>query len=55
VCLKAGANLINLTGTDHHSEIYRQIAEYDAGVIICYVQGKNVREVENFDLGIGSH
>lgn len=51
-CLKAGANLINLTGTDHHSEIYRQIAEYDAGVIICYVQGKNVREVENFDWGL---
>jgi dihydropteroate synthase len=51
-CLKAGANLINLTGTDHHSEIYRQIAEHDAGVIICYVQGKNVREVENFDWGL---
>lgn len=50
-CLKAGANVINLTGTAGTEEIYRIISEFDAGVIICYVQGKNVREVGDFDFG----
>ncbi len=50
-CLKAGANVINLTGTAGTEEIYRIIAEFDAGVIICYVQGENVREVGNFQFG----
>lgn len=49
-CLKAGANVINLTGTAGTEEIYRIISEFDAGVIICYVQGKNVREVSDFNL-----
>jgi dihydropteroate synthase len=26
------------------------VASHDAAVVLCYVQGKNVREVENFDL-----
>ncbi|MBC6474141.1 MAG: dihydropteroate synthase [Hormoscilla sp. GM102CHS1] len=50
-CLKAGANVINLTGTAGTEEIYRIISEFDAGVIICYVQGENVREVGNFQFG----
>jgi len=48
-CLEAGANVLNLTGTDGTDELYRQVAAHDAAVIICYVQGKNVREVSNFD------
>ena len=28
----------------------RMAAEHSAGVIICYVQGRNVREVGDFDL-----
>jgi len=48
-CLEAGANLLNLTGTDGTDELYRQVAAHDAAVIICYVQGKNVREVGDFD------
>ncbi|MGB9603216.1 MAG: dihydropteroate synthase [Limisphaerales bacterium] len=47
--LKAGTNIINLTGTFQTEEIYRVISDYDAGVIICYVEGKNVREVGDFD------
>lgn len=47
-CLKAGANIINLTGASDSKEIYQTVAEFDAGVIICYVQGKNVREVGDF-------
>jgi len=47
--LEAGANILNLTGTDHGDELYRMVAAHDAAVIICYVQGKNVREVGDFD------
>jgi len=50
-CLKAGAKILNLTGTVASDEIYRLVAEYDAAVIICYVQGANVREVADFDFG----
>ena len=49
-CLEAGANVLNLTGSDRTDELYRVAAEHDAAVIICYVQGKNVREVGDFDL-----
>jgi dihydropteroate synthase len=50
-CLQAGANILNLTGTEATGEWYREIAAHDAAVIICYVQGKNVREVGDFDFG----
>jgi dihydropteroate synthase len=50
-CLKAGANIINLTGVSDSKQIYQQVAEFDAGVIICYVQGENVREVGDFNFG----
>ncbi len=50
-CLQAGANIINLTGTEETEDFYRVISEFDAGVIICYVQGKNVREVGDFSFG----
>lgn len=49
-CLEAGANILNLTGTDRSDELFRMVAAHDAAVIICYVQGKNVREVGDFDL-----
>jgi dihydropteroate synthase len=50
-CLEAGAAVLNLTGTAGSAEIYRLVAAHDAAVIICYVQGVNVREVGDFDLG----
>jgi dihydropteroate synthase len=49
-CLEAGANILNLTGTEASSEMFKLVAAHDAAVIICYVQGKNVREVGDFDL-----
>jgi len=49
-CLEAGANILNLTGTDPGDELFRLVAAHDAAVILCYVQGKNVREVGDFDL-----
>ena len=48
--LEAGAKVINLTGMEDAAEIYGMAAEHSAGVIICYVQGRNVREVGDFDL-----
>jgi hypothetical protein len=50
-CLKAGAKVLNLTGTTACEEIFREVADFDAGVIICFVQGDNVREVGDLDLG----
>jgi dihydropteroate synthase len=50
-CLEAGANVLNLTGSEGSTEIYRMVAAHNAAVIICYVQGRNVREVADFDFG----
>jgi dihydropteroate synthase len=49
-CLEAGANVLNLTGTAGAGELYRLVAAHDAAVIICFVAGKNVRSVGDFDL-----
>jgi dihydropteroate synthase len=51
VCLEAGANILNLTGAEHSDELFRMVAANGAAVIICYVQGRNVREVGDFDFG----
>lgn len=48
-CLEAGANVLNLTGTQTAKEMYELVAAHNAAVIICYVQGANVREVGEFD------
>jgi dihydropteroate synthase len=48
-CLEAGANVLNLTGTADLAEFCRLAADYDAALILCYVQGRNVREVGDFD------
>jgi dihydropteroate synthase len=50
-CLEAGANILNLTGTVHTDDLFRMVAAHEAAVIICYVQGSNVREVRDFDFG----
>ena len=48
-CFEAGANILNLTGTADTEDLFRLVAAHDAAVIICYVQGRNVREVADFD------
>ncbi|MGP8198739.1 MAG: dihydropteroate synthase [Limisphaerales bacterium] len=48
--LEAGAKVINLTGREDAAEIFALAAEHSAGVIICYVQGRNVREAGDIDL-----
>lgn len=49
--LRAGAAVINFTGQETAETIYSLVAEHDAAVIICHVQGPNVREVGNLRLG----
>jgi len=49
-CLEAGANVLNLTGSEGGEDIYRMVAAHDAAVILCHVQGPNVREVGDLDL-----
>ena len=50
-CLAAGAKILNLTGVHQSDEIFRRVADHDAAVIICFVQGANVREVSDLKLG----
>lgn len=47
--LEAGASVLNLTGNTASKDIFKMAAAHDAAVIICYVQGRNVREVADFD------
>jgi dihydropteroate synthase len=53
-CLEAGANVLNFTGLECDAELFRMVAAHDAAVILCYVQGRNVREVGDFDCGADS-
>ena len=39
-----------MLGSGEAEAVYDQVAEHDAGVIICFVQGANVREVQDFKL-----
>ncbi len=48
-CLEAGASVLNLTGVERSDELFRMVAAHDAAVIICHVQGKNVRDVGDFN------
>jgi dihydropteroate synthase len=48
-CLEAGASILNLTGTERSAEMFRMIAVHDAAVIICFLQGDNVREVGDLE------
>ncbi len=45
VSLKAGAQVLNLTGVEHQDCILELAAERAATVILCYSGGSNVREV----------
>jgi len=47
-CLELGASVLNLTG-EGSDELYRSVRDHDGAVIICYGQGRNVREVGDFD------
>ncbi|MEM9629261.1 MAG: dihydropteroate synthase [Pseudomonadota bacterium] len=42
--LDRGAAVINMTGRPSDIDLYRAIARYNAGVIICFTAGKDARE-----------
>lgn len=50
-CLDAGARVLNWTGTDHDAQLFDMVAAHEAALILCYVQGRHVREVGEFDFG----
>src|ERR1700761_4932870 len=49
-CLKAGARILNLTSTVNGDNFFREVADFDAGLVLCFVQGENVRAVGDLDL-----
>jgi len=49
-CLMAGAQVLNLTGTEHAEAMFRLAAEFEATIILCYLQGLNAREVGDFEM-----
>jgi dihydropteroate synthase len=49
-CLAAGANVLNWTGTEEPERFFELAGEFRAAVIVCFVQGRNVRDVGAFDL-----
>ncbi|MCD8530466.1 MAG: dihydropteroate synthase [Saccharospirillaceae bacterium] len=49
-CLSAGANVLNLTGQTSNPDIYRIAADHNSAIIICFVQGPNVREVNSLNI-----
>ena len=50
-CLKSGARVLNMTGREHEEEMLSLAAEYDAGVVMCFGELANVREIGSVDLG----
>ena len=43
--LAAGARILNMTGREHEDEMFGLAAEYDAAVVLCFVEHDNVREI----------
>ena len=39
-CLEAGTKVINLTGNPQSDDLFRLVAEHEAALILCYVQGE---------------
>ena len=48
---EAGARILNLTGTEQTEDLFRMVADFEGGVILCHVQGAHVRAVADFDFG----
>lgn len=46
---EAGAQVFNLTGMKEADEVFALAKRFEVGVILCYVQGDNPREVEAFE------
>lgn len=42
--LQAGASVVNLTGTKDEEAIYREVAEHQASLVMCFTPGQTVRD-----------
>jgi dihydropteroate synthase len=42
--LAAGARILNMTGREHEDDMFGLAAEYDAAVVLCFVELDNVRD-----------
>jgi len=49
-CLDAGAQILNFTGSADEDAIFELAAEFRATVVLCHVQGANVRDVTDVTL-----
>lgn len=45
--MKAGAAILNLTGSADDGEMFDLVAEHDAAVVLCHVLGANPRELDD--------
>lgn len=52
-CLEAGAQVLNFTGGEHQDDVFDLAARFKATVVLCYVRGRDVREVGNAERGGG--
>lgn len=50
-CLDAGAAVLNLTRGENLEKILKMVAERNAAVVLCFVQGEHVRAVGDLELG----
>lgn len=50
-CLAAGASVLNLTRSGNLETILKWVAEHNAAVVLCFVQGEHVRAVGDLELG----
>lgn len=48
--LKAGAAVVNLTGSAEDDAVFELAAEHDAAVVLCHTEGPNPRDLEGADL-----
>lgn len=48
--LKAGAAVLNLTGSTDDDPVFELAAEHDAAVVLCHVEGENPRDLAGADL-----
>lgn len=46
---EAGARVLNLTGNFDNTDIFRVVADSAGALILCYIQGRTVRDVSDFN------
>jgi dihydropteroate synthase len=50
-CLRAGAVVLNMTGSGHQEQMFELAAEHGATLVLCYTAGADVRQITDIGLG----